>query len=171
MRRAGRLACLLLAVVVLMAAGCLTSRLDTVELTPRGPTAEDLLNGRSMAVNGRLPSFDEKRHWEGEMEERVYRYLREHPEIEQTSRYTEFRFWWRATAGSTQEEVRVLLEEPQEKTVDPARMAALAERHWADLEAKGAKEAWVYEPAWIIYFGDTSVVAIVHRVASIAATE
>jgi hypothetical protein len=168
MRRAGGRTCLLLAVVV--AAGCLTQRLDTVELTPRGPTAEELFNGRSLAVNGRLPSFDEKRHWEGETEDRVFRYLREHPEIEQTSRYTEFRFWWRATAGSTEDEVRVLLEEPQEKTIDPARMAALAERHWADLEGK-AKEAWVYEPAWIVYFGDSSVIGIVHRVASMAATE
>jgi hypothetical protein len=170
MRRAGRLVCLLFAIVVAGGAGCLTPRLDTVELTPRGPTAEELLNGRSLVVNGRLPSFDEKRHWEGEMEERVFRYLREHPELEQTTRYTDFRFWWRVTAGSAPEEVRVLLEEPQERTIDPARMAALAERHWAELEGK-AKEAWVYDPAWIIYFGDRGVLVMVHRVASISPTE
>jgi hypothetical protein len=168
MRRDGLLPCLFLAVV--MAAGCASNRLETTELTARGPAAEELLSGRSYAVNGRAPTFDEKRQWEGQVEERVFRYLREHPELEQTARYTEFRFWWQVTAGSTPGEVRVLLEEPQEKTIDPARMGALAQRHWADLEGK-AREAWVYEPAWIIYFGDAGVVGMVHRVSSIAPAE
>ena len=150
----------------LVTVGC-AGRLDTAELTARGPTAEELLVGRSYAINGRGPSFDEKRQWEGQVEERVFRYLREHPEIQQASRYSEFRFWWQVTTASTPGEVRVLLEEPQEQTIDPARMAALAERHWAGLEPK-AKEAWVYEPAWVIYFDDTSVVGIVHRVSSAA---
>jgi hypothetical protein len=148
------------------AAGC-AARLDTAELTARGPAAEELLVGRSLAVNRRAPTFDEKRQWEGQVEDRVFRYLREHPELEQTARYSEFRFWWQVTAGSTPGEVRVLLEEPQERTIDPARMAALAERHWGGLQGK-AVEAWVYEPAWVIYFDDTVVVGMVHRVSSMA---
>ena len=169
MSRDGRLPRLLLAVLV--AAGCATgSHLDKAELTARGPAAEELFTSRSYAVNQRGPTFDERRQWEGRVEDRVFRYLREHPELEQTTRYSEFRFWWQVTAGSTPAEVRVLLEEPQEKTIDPARMAALAERHWAELEGK-ATEAWVYEPAWVIYFGDGSVVGIVHRVSSMAPSE
>ena len=153
----------------LVAAGC-AARLDTAELTVRGPSAEELVVGRSYAVNGRSPTFDEKRQWEGQVEDRVFRYLREHPELEQTARYSEFRFWWQVTSGSTRGEVRVLLEEPQEQTIDPARMTALAERHWAGLEGK-ATEAWVYEPAWVIYFDDTGVVSMVHRVSSMAPRE
>ena len=153
----------------LVAAGC-AARLDTAELTARGPSAEELLVGRSLAVNRRPPTFDEKRQWEGQVEDRVFRYLREHPELEQTARYSEFRFWWQVTSGSTPGEVRVLLEEPQERTIDPARMAALGERHWEGLQGK-ATEAWVYERAWVIYFDDTAVISMVHRVSSMAPRE
>jgi len=159
-----------LALALLLVAGCVTQRFDTVELTSRGPTAEELRDARSRAINGRLPSFDERRQWENEIEDRVFRYLREHPEIEQTPRYTEFRFWWQVTPGSTRDEVRVLLDEPQEKTSDPARLAALAQRHWRALQGK-ASEAWVYEPVWIVYFGDAGVIAMVHRVSSVAPVE
>ena len=151
---------------VLLAAACATSKLDVVEVTPKGPTAEELHLTRFAVINGRAPSFDEKRRWEAEVEERVFAYLRQHPELEQTSRYSEFRFWWQVTTGSTPAEVRVLLQEPAEQTVDPARMAALAERQWPEVEPK-AKEAWFYAPAWVIYFDDAGVVAIVHKVSSL----
>lgn len=162
--KAGPLSGLLLA--ALLVAAC-AGRLDTVEWTTHGPSAEEFFVTRSYAINGRAPSFDEKRRWESLVEERVYKYLRDHPELEQTSRYTDFRFWWQVTTGSTLAEVRVLLEEPQEQTIDPARMAALAERHWSEIQSK-AKEAWVYGPAWVIYLDDASVVAMVHRVSGAA---
>ncbi len=157
---------LLLALVLAVTAGCVTE-LDKVERTTRGPSAEALMLARSYAMNGRAPDFEEKRHWERAVEERVYAYLRDHPELQQATRYTEFRFLWQVTPGSTAAEVRVLLEEPQEQTIDPARMAALAERHWSEMRSK-VKEAWVYEPAWAIYFDDAGVVAIVNRVSSVA---
>jgi hypothetical protein len=159
-----RLASLLLASLL---AGACAGRMETVEYTTRGPSADDLFTARSYAVNGRAPSFDEKRQWEGRVEERVYQYLRDHPELQQSSRYTDFRFWWLVTTGSTPAEVRVLLEEPQEQTVDPARMAALAQRHWSEIQPK-AKEAWVYPTAWVLYFDDAGVIAMVHRVSSVA---
>jgi hypothetical protein len=152
--------------MALLAGACHTGKLDVVEVTPKGPTAEELLVTRFVAINGRTPSFDEKRHWEAQVEERVYAYLRQHPEMEQTNRYSEFRFWWQVTTGSTPGEVRVLLDEPTEQTIDPARMAALAEHQWGEISPK-AKEAWFYSPAWVIYFDDTSVVGIVHKVSSL----
>ena len=148
------------------AVGC-AAELDKVERTTHGPSAEELMLARSYGINGRAPTFEEKRYWEREVEERVYAYLRDHPELQQAPRYSEFRFLWQVTPASTAAEVRVLLQEPQERTVDPARMAALAERHWGEMRSK-VKEAWVYEPAWAIYFDDAGVVAIVHRVSSIA---
>jgi hypothetical protein len=162
MSRLSRTPRALLVFVGLWGAAC-AHQMERVELTTQGPTAEDLLNSRSYAINGRAPSFDEKRQWQGQMEDNVYGYLRQHPELEQTTRYTVFRFSWQVTKGSTPEEVRLLLDEPQEKTVDPARMAALAEQHWPDLDSK-AKEAWVYEKAWVVYFDDDAVIAMVHRV-------
>jgi len=96
------------------------------------------------------------------------KYLREHPELEQTTRYSEFRFWWQVTNGSTPDEVRVLLEEPGEQTIDPVQMAALAGPQWNEIQTKTIKEAWFYPPAWVLYFDDTSVVAIVHKVSSMA---
>ena len=59
------------------------------------------------------------------MDEKVFKYLREHPELENTSRYSEFRFWRQVTTGSTPGEVKVLLGEPRERTIDPALMASL----------------------------------------------
>ena len=162
MRRSIRL----LLVAAFVAAACAT-KLDVVELTSKGPSAEELFQARALAINGRTPTFDERRRWEAEVEERVFAYLREHPELEQTSRYSDFRFWWQVTTGSTPAEVRVLLQEPAEQTTDAARMAALAERQWPEIEGKAA-EAWFYAPGWVIYFDETSVVAIVHRVSSMA---
>jgi hypothetical protein len=164
--RAGGLGLLVSAAVLL--AGCYSTKLDRTELTAKGPTAEELYLAKSYAINGRAPTFGEKRRWESEVEERVYKYLREHPELEQTTRYSEFRFWWQVTPGSTPDEVRVLLEEPGEQTVDPVQMAALAGSQWGEIQGKTIKEAWFYPPAWVLYFDDTSVVAIVHKVSSMA---
>jgi hypothetical protein len=167
--KAGGARCLALVLAVVIA-GCETGKLDMVELTPRGPSAEEQLLLRSFTTNGRAPSFEERRQWQGQIEERVFGYLRDHPEVQQSVRYTDFRFWWQVTTGSTPGEVRVLLQEPQEQTIDPARMAALAERHWSEVRDK-AKEAWVYEPAWVIYFDDKAVIGMVHRVSSTAPKE
>ena len=167
--RAGVLGLLVSAAVLV--AGCYSTKLDRTELTPKGPTAEELYLAKSYAINSRAPTFGEKRRWESEVEERVYKYLREHPELEQTTRYSEFRFWWQVTTGSTPDEVRVLLDEPGEQTVDPVQMAALAGSQWNEIQTKTIKEAWFYPPAWVLYFDDTSVVAIVHKVSSVAPSQ
>jgi hypothetical protein len=151
-------------VAALLGAGCATE-LNVVELTPRGPSAEELLVRRSFTRNSRAPSFEERQQWQAQEEERVFAYLRDHPELQQSARYSDFRFWWQVTMGSTPAEVRVLLQDPQEQTVDPARMAALAQRHWVEMRGK-VKEAWVYEPAWVIFFDDTAVIGMIHRISA-----
>src|SRR5262249_23415025 len=83
------------------------------------------------------------------------------PELEQSPRYLDVRFWRQVSAGAPRREVEVLLEEPQERTIDPALMAVLAERHWDEIGRK-AKEAWVYY-GWVIYFDDAEVVDMVRR--------
>lgn len=146
----------------LLAAGCAVD-MQKFEQTTQGPTGLDVLTARSQALNGRDPSFDERRLWENQTDTRIAKYLRDHPELEQTPRYMEIRFWRQVAPGAPREEVEVLLDEPQERTIDPALMAVLAERHWDDLGPR-VSEAWLYY-GWAIYFDDKEVVGMVRRVS------
>jgi hypothetical protein len=103
--------------------------------------------------------------WQDQMDEKVFKYLREHPELESTSRYSEFRFWRQVAPGSTPGEVKVLLGEPREQTVDPALMGALGEQHWIAIRPT-AKEAWVYPLGWVVYFDDKGAVVDMLRKVS-----
>jgi len=153
-----------LAAAGLLAAGCSSMTQPTLERTTRGPNAEEFFIAQSVATNGRPPSFDEKRVWQDQMDEKVFKYLREHPELESTSRYSEFRFWRQVTAGSTPGEVKVLLGEPRERTIDSALMASLGEQHWQAVRTT-AKEAWVYPLGWVVFFDDKGVVDLLRRVS------
>jgi hypothetical protein len=117
---------------------------------------------RSLNANGREPGWDEKRQFQDQLEERVFKYLREHPEIENDTRYSSFRFWRQVSIGSTKEEVRILLEEPDQRTIDPALMASLSRRHWSQVQGK-AKEAWVYPLGWVLYLDDKAVVSMIRE--------
>ena len=149
---------------VVVAAGFLVSGCATatpmIEQTTRGPIAQEIQVARSFAANGRDLGWDEKRHYEEDLEERVFKYLREHPELENEPRYSTFRFWRQVSIGSTKEEVKVLLNDPDERTIDPALMATLARRHWSQVQGK-AKEAWVYPLGWVLYVDDKAVVSMI----------
>jgi hypothetical protein len=148
---------------LLGAAGCWSVPVnETPEYMGRGPRSEEMFYARVAQKSDREPNFDEKRSFKDQNDERVYKYLREHPEIEQQARYSDFRFWRQVSEGSTASEVRTLLDEPLERTIDPARMGAMAKAHWPDVRTK-AKEAWLYPLGWIIYFDDNGVVAMLRR--------
>ena len=153
----------MLAIAGFGAAGCLARPpAEVPEYIGRGPRAEEMFFARVAQRSDREPSFDEKRQFKDLMDERVYRYLREHPEIEQQARYSEFRFWRQVSEGSTHGEVRALLDEPLEQSIDPARMGAMAKVHWPDIRNK-AKEVWLYPLGWLLYFDDKGVVAMLRR--------
>lgn len=153
----------ILAVAGLSAAGCLSRPpAEVPEYIGRGPRAEEMFFARVAQRSDREPSFDEKRQFKDVMDERVYKYLRDHPEVEQQARYSEFRFWRQVSEGSTPGEVRALLDEPLERSIDPARMGAMAKVHWPDLRNK-AKEVWLYPLGWMLYFDDKGVVAMLRR--------
>jgi hypothetical protein len=159
-----------LAAAVILAAGCAATA-PTLERTSRGPSAEEFFVQQSVATNGRQPSFDEKRVWMNQMDDKVFKYVRDHPELEQTSRYTEFRFWRQVSPGSTPDEVKILLGEPREQTVDPALMSSLGEQHWVSLRTT-AKEAWVYPLGWVVYFDDKKeVVDMLRKVSPLQVRE
>jgi hypothetical protein len=142
-----------------MAAACATPQ-PLVEQTTRGPLAQEIQIARSFAANGRDLSWDEKRHSEEQLEDHVFKYLREHPELQNETRYSTFRFWRQVSIGSTKEEVKVLLDDPDVRTIDPALMASLARRHWSQVQGK-AKEAWVYPLGWVLYIDDKAVVSMI----------
>jgi hypothetical protein len=153
----------ILAVAGLGTAGCLSRPpAEVPEYIGRGPRAEEMFFARVAQRSDREPSFDEKRQFKDVMDERVYKYLRDHPEVEQQARYSEFRFWRQVSEGSTPGEVRALLDEPLERSIDPARMGAMAKVHWPDLRNK-AKEVWLYPLGWMLYFDDKGVVAMLRR--------
>ena len=143
----------------ILAAACATPQ-PVIEQTTRGPMAQEIQIARSYAVNGRDMGWDEKRHYEEQQEEKVFKYLREHPELQNEPRYSTFRFWRQVSVGSTKEEVKLLLDDPDERTIDPALMAALARRHWSQVQNK-AKEAWVYPLGWVLYVDDKAVVSMI----------
>jgi hypothetical protein len=152
-----------LAALGFLVGACLTPP-PVLERTTRGPNAEEFFVQQSYATNGRPPSFDEKRIWQDQMDEKVKKYLRDHPEIEDTARYTEFRFWRQVAPGSTPGEVKVLLGDPREQTIDPDMMAFLGEQHWVAVRST-AKEAWVYPLGWVVFFDDKGVVDMLRRVS------
>jgi hypothetical protein len=143
-------------------AGACASAPPVTENTTRGPMAAEMHIVRSLNANGREPGWDEKRQFQDQLEERVFKYLREHPEIENDTRYSSFRFWRQVSIGSTKEEVRILLEEPDQRTIDPALMASLSRRHWSQVQGK-AKEAWVYPLGWVLYLDDKAVVSMIRE--------
>ncbi|HEY7037325.1 MAG TPA: hypothetical protein VID28_00670 [Methylomirabilota bacterium] len=152
-----------LATLGVVVGSCLTPP-PVLERTTRGPNAEEFFVQQSYATNGRPPSFDEKRIWQDQMDEKVKKYLRDHPELEDTARYTEFRFWRQVAPGSTPGEVKVLLGEPREQTIDPDMMSFYGEQHWVAVRAT-AKEAWVYPLGWVVFFDDKGVVDMLRRVS------
>lgn len=159
----GILRAVALVILGLVVSACMTPP-PVLERTNRGPNAEEFFVQQSYATNGRPPNFDEKRIWQDQMDEKVKKYLREHPEIENTARYTEFRFWRQVAPGSTPGEVKVLLGEPREQTIDPDMMAFLGEQHWVAVRST-AKEAWVYPLGWVVFFDDAGVVEMLRRVS------
>ena len=70
-----------LAAAALVAVACSSVTQTTLERTTRGPNAEEFFIAQSVASNGRPPSFDEKRVWQDQMDEKVFKYLREHPDL------------------------------------------------------------------------------------------
>jgi hypothetical protein len=136
-----------------LAAGCLlTEPRAAFEPSTRGPSADEVFVMRSYLRLGREPSVDERRRFQDRIDERVRRYLREYPELEQSSRYTEVRFYRQVGEGTPRREVLVLLDEPDEVTKDPERMAQLSERFWPTVSAR-AREAWLY-PGWVLFFDE-----------------
>lgn len=127
--------------------------------TTQGPTAEQFWLYRMIQTNGREPSFEERRHWQDQIDEQIARYLREHPDAANSLDVSTFRFFRQATVGMTKDQVRILLGAPVSATAEPAEMEKLARKYWPDIKDQ-AKEVWVYPLGWSFYFAADRVVDI-----------
>jgi hypothetical protein len=102
---------------------------------------------------GREPSFDERRHFDDDLESRIGRYLSDHPEDASALQVAVFRFDRRVAVGMSREQVVILLGAPMAETADAVGMARQARKFWSDIEPR-ARAAWTYPLGWTVYFGD-----------------
>jgi hypothetical protein len=145
--------------ILLVLAACKTILPDIDQRVTQGPTATELWTLRMMQQARREPSFDEKRSFESEMDDRIGRYLRDNPEAANALNVSTFRFLKQVTVGMDKGQVEILLGTPATTTRDAAQMQSLSRHFWPDIRGK-ADEAWSYPLGWVIYFADSKVVDI-----------
>ena len=154
------------ALLLLLLAGCATILPPIDQRTTQGPTAAEFWTARMMVQTGRSPSFEEKRHFEDEMDERIGRYLREHEEAASSSTVLSFRSLRQVTVGMDKAQVEILLGAPVTTTRDPAQMQSLARHHWPEIRDKARPdEAWTYPFGWVVYFRQSRVADITQYLA------
>jgi hypothetical protein len=141
--------------------GC-ALRAPIEQRTTQGPTAEQLWAWRMKSQLGREPSFDERRHFDEELELRIGRYLSAHPDDANSLRVSAFRFDRRVSVGMSRDQVAILLGPPVAETGDAAAMAREARRFWPDIQAR-ARAAWTYPMGWTLYFGEEERVVDITR--------
>ena len=149
------------ALVLWVLAGCTTILPPLDQRTTQGPTAAELWTARVMQQTGRAPSFEERRHFEDEIDERIGRYLREHQEAANSTTVMSFRSLRQVTVGMDKAQVEILLGPPLATTRDPAQMQSFARHHWPEIRDKAKPdEAWSYPFGWVVYFSRSRVADI-----------
>lgn len=141
-----------LAVIVALLAGC-AMRGPIEQRTTQGPSAQQLWAWRMKAQLGRDPNFDERRHFDDQLELRISHYLDHHPEDANALSVSTFRFERRVSVGMSQEQVAILLGPPTARTKDTEDLQKQARKFWPDIQ-RLAQQAWTYPLGWTLYFGD-----------------
>lgn len=149
---------LALVAIPLVLTACISKK-AVEQRTTQGPAAEHFWFVRMIEANGREPNFDERRHWQNEIDEEIARYLRAHPDAANSLEISTFRFYRRATVGMTKEQIVILLGRPDTTTTDAAAIETLARQHWPAIKPR-AQEAWTYPLGWRFYFAGDRVVDI-----------
>jgi hypothetical protein len=145
---------------VLAATACASSSRPLLEQrTTQGPGAEVLWTYRVAAANGRAPTFEERLHWERQIDQAISRYLTEDQEFANSPQLSTFRFSRQAAVGMSKEQVTILLGAPERTTTDADEIEKLAGKYAADVRPH-ATEAWVYPIGWRLYFSGSRLVDI-----------
>lgn len=150
----------MLLAVVLASAACASSAAPKVEQrTTQGPSAEDLFVYRTVTQNGRAPTFDERRHWEGQLDLAISRYLAADQEFASSPQLSTFRLLRQPAVGMSKDQVLILLGPPEWTTTDVAEIERLARKYWGEMRGK-VDEAWSYPLGWRLYFSGSRLVDI-----------
>ncbi len=113
--------------VVLTAAACASTGSAVVEQrTTQGPQAEELWVYRVTLANGREPTFEERLHWERQLDLAISRYLAKDQEYANSPNVLTFRSVRQAEVGMSKEQVVILLGAPQRTTTDTGEIEKLA---------------------------------------------
>jgi hypothetical protein len=153
--RAGLVA---LALLLVSLAACATQR-AVEQRTTQGPTAQQMFNLRVLGENGREPTFEEKRVWDTQIEEKISAYLRAHPEKASALDVSTFRFLRQSAVGMDKEQILILLGPPALVSGDQGQMEKLARGYWPKIQGN-ATEVWVYPLGWNLYFAGPKLVDI-----------
>jgi hypothetical protein len=157
---------LVLIVLVLLASACASGgpkRPVIEQRSTQGPTAEDFWKATVTSQNGREPNFEEKRHWEDDIEERTSKYLRTHPEAASDLSVSAFRYFRQVSVGMDKEQVQILLGSPAAVSTKPDELEKAAHRFWPLIKDR-ATEAWAYPFGWTFFFSGGKVVDIVQYI-------
>ncbi|HMH52548.1 MAG TPA: hypothetical protein VK548_20075, partial [Candidatus Acidoferrum sp.] len=146
--------------VVLAAVACASgSKAALEQRTTQGPLAEELWVYRVAEANGREPTFEERTHWERQLDLAITRYLAKDQEYANSLGVLTFRSARQAAVGMSKEQVVILLGAPQRTTTDAGEIEKLAGKYWPDVQPH-ATEAWVYPMGWRFYFDGIRLVDI-----------
>jgi len=114
---------------------------------------------RVAVANGREPTFEERLHWERQLDQAVGRYLAKDQEFANSPQLSTFRFVRQTAVGMSKEQVTILLGAPERATTDMGEIETLAGKYWPDIRPH-ATEAWVYPIGWRLYFSGSRLVDI-----------
>jgi hypothetical protein len=161
---AAAVSCAVLVICALVLGGCLRGRMTALEQrSTQGPTAQQMLNYRVLAEAGREPTFEEKRQWEAQVEEKISAYLRQHPDKASALDVSTFRYMRQVTVGQDKEQVLILLGAPVSVSGDQAQIEKTARGYWPAIKGN-ATEVWVYPLGWNLFFAGPKLVDITQYV-------
>jgi hypothetical protein len=153
-----------LGLAALLVAGCgMVARQAVEQRSTSGPTAEQMLNQRMIAESGREPTFEEKRQWDVDMEDKIGAYLRAHPDRASALDVSTFRFLRQVAVGMDKEQVLILLGPPVTVSADQAQMEKIARGYWSSIKGN-ATEVWVYPQGWNMFFAGQRLIDITQYV-------
>ena len=157
------IACASLLMGALVMGGCTMRRGPVEQRSTQGPTSTQMLNLRVLTASGREPTFEERRQWDSQVEEKISAYLRAHPEKASALDVSTFRYVRQVTVGMDKEQVLILLGAPVSVTGDQAQMEKVARRYWSDIKGN-ATELWVYPLGWNMFFAGQRLIDITQYV-------
>jgi hypothetical protein len=148
-----------LVVCGLLVSGCLVRRQAVEQRSTQGPTAQQMLNLRMLRESGREPTFEEKRQWDNQLEDKISAYLRAHPEKANALDVSTFRFHRQVAVGMDKEQVLILLGPPVSVSGDQGEIEKAARGYWPHIKGN-ATEVWTYPLGWNMFFAGQRLIDI-----------